>query len=206
MHWGVVSGLGGVTLVSVIAVTADDARRYPLPVSVARQRLAASAPPEPLLAFGAGRAMLSHEGDVLVWRLGDADHRSIGLVTLEGDGAATKVTVSFDLADNALGASRIAAAGLTRSMAESIFVEHVDAVLGGRPFDPQRMVQSTAVEMKDNPKMLEEFGDAVRQDMIAVSDMFSNMESETASVADPKAAARVDENSFKPMTDLTTKE
>lgn len=206
MHWGVVSGLGGVTLVSVMAVTADDARRYPLPVSVARQRLAASALPEPLMAFGAGQAMLSHEGDVLVWRLGDADHRSIGRVTLEGDGAATKVTVSFDLADNALGASRIAAAGLTRSMAESIFVEHVDAVLGGRPFDRQRMVQSTAAEMKDNPKMLEEFGDAVRHDMIAVSDMFSNMESETASVADPAAATRVDENSFKPMTDLTTQE
>ncbi len=206
MHWGIVSGLGGVTLVSAAVVTADDVRRYPLPLSVAGQRLAASPLPQALLSFGGGPAILTREGDAFVWRLGDADHRSIGRVTLAGDGAATNVTISFDLADNALGGSRLAATGLTKSMAESIFAEHVDAVLGGRPFDQQRMTQSAALELQANPRMLKEFGDAIRQDMIGVADMFKDMDGESTTSTDPEAATRPNENSFEPMTDLTSEE
>lgn len=206
MHWGGVTAFGGLAAVTALVATGDEVRRYPIPATSAREKLATTPLPDPLTGMGGGQVKLIREDGALVWQLGDSDHRSEGRVSLNGDGAATDVTISFDLADNAVGGSRIAAARLTKSLAESIFIEHVDAVLGGRPFDQQRMMMTTAQELQSNPEMLKEFGETVRQDMTDVATMFEEVNANN--VRPPQStekATRPDPNSFKPTTDLTSK-
>ena len=208
MHWAGFTAIGGVAAaVTAVAVTGEEARRYPVPVSVARERLAAAPLPEPLAAFAGQTVVVIREEGALVWRFGDPEHRSEGRVTLEGEGASTNVTVRFDLADNALGESPIGATMMTKSMAENMFREHVDSVLGGRPFDMQRMGMALAQEMQANPKMLEEYGDAIGDQFNSVSAIISeDVEDldihDSQPVPDGRAATRPHENSFRPMTDL----
>ena len=208
MHWGGIVGLGAIAAVTTAVATAPDSRRYPLPESVARERLAAAPLPEPLLAFAGGKATLVREAGALVWRLGDPGSRSIGRVTLERDGASTEVTVSFDLADNAIQGSRLARTMMTKSMAESMFAEHVDSVLGGRPFDPMRSMLGTAREMHANPQMLKDYGEAIGQQFNDVSAMLNaDLQADPALLAGTevgrRAATQPNENSFKPMTDVS---
>lgn len=208
MHWGGIAGLGAIAAVTAAVATAPDSRRYPLPVSVARERLAAAPLPEALLAFAGGKAALAREDGALVWRLGGPDRCSIGRVTLEQDGASTEVTVSFDLADNAIEGSRLSGTRMTKSMAESMFTEHVDSVLAGRPFDPMRSMLGTAREMQANPEMLKDYGEAIGQQFNDVSAMLnSDFEADPALLAGTpagrRAATQPNENSFKPMTDVS---
>jgi hypothetical protein len=208
MHWGGVAGIGVVAAVTAAVATAPDTRRYPLPATVARERLAAAPLPAALLAFAGGKSALVREDDALVWRLGDLDHRSIGRVTLDQDGASTEVTVRFDLADNAIDGSPLSATRMTKSMAESMFAEHVDSVLGGRPFDAQRSMMATALEMQANPQMLKDYGEAIGQQFNQVSAMLnSDLGGDPYFVSERptggRAATRPDENSFKPMIDLS---
>jgi hypothetical protein len=142
-----------------------------------------------------------------VWQLGASDSRSVGRVTLEGEGASTDVTVRFALADNALGGSQIGATMLTKSMAEEMFREHVDAVLGGRPFDMQRMGMALAQEMQANPDMLKEYGDAIGDQFNEVATMLNEdvgdgYDHSAPVPVDGKAATRPNHDSFRPMTDL----
>jgi hypothetical protein len=208
MHWGGVAGVGAIAAVAAAVATAPESRRYPLPESVARERLAAAPLPEPLRAFAGGKVVLVREDGGLLWRLGDLEHRSTGRVTLERAGASTEVTMSFDLADNAFGESRLSGTMLTRSMAKSMFVEHVDSVLGGRPFDAQRSMVGTALEMQANPRMLEEFGEAVGQQFNDVSAMINaDFGPDPHFVSNRpvggRAATRPNENSFQPMIDVS---
>ena len=204
---GGVGVAGLATLVGVSVLRADDTRRYPLPLTVASNRLAAAGLPEPLRAFGAGSVSLAHDDRGLVWRLGDPDHRSIARAILVGDGASTRVSIRFTLADNALDYSHIGATPMTRSLAKSLVAEHVDSVLGGRAFDQRQVARFAAGDYQANPNMLKQFGEAVRQDMIDVADqlhgtgMFA-----VAPVIDPErqrqAATRADPDSVKPTTTL----
>lgn len=208
MHWGAFAGIGAIAAVTTAVATAPDSRRYPLPTSVARERLAATPLPDALVAFAGGKVSLVREEGALVWRLGDPGSRSIGRVTLERDGASTDVTVSFDLADNAIPGSRLAGTMMTKSMAESMFAEHVDSVLGGRPFDPMRSMMVTAREMQANPQMLKDHGEAIGQHFNEVSAMLNeDMAVDPGLFAGTevgrRAATQPNENSFKPMTDVS---
>ncbi len=176
MQWGGLIGIGGIAAVTAVVVTGDDVRHYPVPVSVARERLAATPLPEALSGMGGAVSMVRRE-DGLLWRLGDPDRRSEARVSLEADGATTNATIHFDLSDKALGGSRLAATGLTKALAESILIEHVDAVLSGRPFDERRMALGAARELQANPDLLKDYGEAIRQDML---DMHKMLENQTA--------------------------
>ena len=205
MHWAGFTAIGGVAAtVTAVVATSEDVRRYPLPVSVARERLATMPLPEPLAGISGHKVVLIREDGALVWRLGDAEHRSEGRVTLDGEGASTNVTVRFDLADNALGGSKLGATLMTKSIAENLFREHVDSVLGGRPFDMQKMGLAIAQEMQANPAMLEQYGEAVGDQFNGVSAMLSQDDDLDYVLTVPergngKAATRPDENSYKPM-------
>jgi hypothetical protein len=200
-------------MAGVAAVNSADVQRYPIPVMVARERLAAAPLPEALQGFGGHTVSVMREDGGLVWRLGDDTHRSRGKVTLQGDGAATNVTVRFDLADNAIDASPLSKTRLTKSLATSIFAEHVDSVLRGRDFDQGRMTRFTAYDIQAHPGMLQEFGEAVRQQMISVADMINGKGEFAAPVPvtidgrrQQEAATHVNRNSFEPLTDLSSKE
>lgn len=207
MHWGGVAGFGAIAAVTAVVATAPDTKRYPLPESVARERLAAAQLPAPLVAFAGGKVVLVREDGGLLWRMNDLEHRSTARVSLERDGAATNVTIRFDLADNAMGGSPIAGTMITKSMAKSMFAEHVDAVLSGRPFDPQRSMMTTALEMQANPRMLEEYGEAIGQQFNEVSTMLNaDLEAqrwESGPAHGGRAATKPNENSFKPMIDVS---
>lgn len=168
------AGLGGVAAVAAVVATGPEVRRYPITRTVAVERLATTPLPEPLLDMSGHRVSLVREGGALAWYLGDADHRSIGRVTLEADGAATKVTINFQLADNALGYSPVSKTRLTRSMAESIFAEHVDSALARRPFDVRRMMKGTAREIETNPEMLRAYGKAIDDQFNGVATMLND--------------------------------
>ena len=205
MHWGGFTAIGGVAAaVTAVVVTGEEVRRYPVPVSVARERLATAPLPEPLAAFAGQNVVVIREEGALLWRFGDTEHRSEGRVTLQGEGASTNVTVRFALADNALGNSPMGATMMTKSMAENMFREHVDSVLGGRPFDMQKMGMAMAQEMQANPQMLEEYGNAINDQFNSVSAMLSENVDDDYTLAVPergdgKAATRPNNDSFKPM-------
>ena len=76
------AGLGGIAAVTAVAVTGPEVYRYPITETVARERLASTPLPEPLLAFAGNKAALVREDGALVWNLGDAGNRSVGRVTL----------------------------------------------------------------------------------------------------------------------------
>ena len=203
MHWTGFAAIGGVAAaVTTVVVTAEEVRRYPVPVSVARERLAAAPLPEPIAAFASHEFVVIREDGALVWRFGDAEHRSEGRVTLEGEGASTNVTVRFELADNALGESPIGATLMTKSMAENMFREHVDSVLGGRPFDMQKMGMAMAQEMQANPEMLKEFGSALDQQFQEVATMMNETTAPQIvpiQSGDGRAATQPNPDSFRPM-------
>ena len=161
MHWGGFAGLGGIAAVTAVAVTGPEVYRYPITEPVARERLASTPLPEPLLAFAGHKSALIREDGALVWNLGDSDNRSVGRVTLERDGASTNVTISFDLSDTAMGDSPLSKTRLTRSMAEGMFKEYVDSVLTGRPYDVHRSMIGVAQEMQANPEVMREYGQAL---------------------------------------------
>ena len=161
MHWGGFAGLGGIAAVTAVAVTGPEVTRYPIMETVARERLASSALPEELLGMAGHKVALLREDGALVWKLGEDGNRSVARVTLDGDGASTDVTVSFDLSDTALGDSPLSTTRLTRSMAEATFKEHVDSVLSGRPFDANRSMMGVAQEIQANPEVMREYGQAL---------------------------------------------
>lgn len=208
MHWGIfgLGGVGGLAAVTAVVVNGDELRRYPVPASVARERLASAPLPQPLLAIAGGRVAVLRQDGALVWQLGDSEHRSVGRAEFEADGASTDVRFRFDLADNALGGSPIGATTLTKSMAEEMFVEHVDSVLGGRPFDMQRMGFELAREMQANPQMLKDYGDAVGQHFNEVATMLNeNSEFSTIPSAprvDGRDAVEPNRDSYQPTTRL----
>lgn len=168
------ASLGGVAAAAALFAAGPDGHRYPISESEARERLSTRPLPEPLLDMSGHRVSLVREGRTLVWHLGDAEHRSIGRVTIQGDGASTNVTIDFDLAENALGQSHVADTRLTRSMAESIFAEHVDSALGGRPFDARRMMAATKRQIQADPEVLQEYGEAVDAQFNDVASMLND--------------------------------
>lgn len=205
MHWGGFTAIGGVAAaVTTVVVTGEDVRRYPVPVSVARERLATAPLPEPLAGIAGDKIIMIREEGALVWHLGASDSRSEGRVILEGKGASTDVTVRFDLADNALGGSPLGATIMTKSMAETLFREHVDSVLGGRPFDMQKMGMEMAQEMQANPQMLEEYGEAVGDHLNGVAAMLNDTMAVENVPAQPRGSdsTKANPDSFKPMTEL----
>ena len=111
--------LGWTAAIAAVVASGEEARRYPIPQSVALERLATTPLPDPLLDMSGHTVSLVRESGGLSWYLGESDHRSVARVTLAPDGAATEVAISFDLAENALGYSPLSKTRLTRSMAES---------------------------------------------------------------------------------------
>ena len=206
MHWGGLFGLGGLAAVTAVAVSGPEVHRYPLPESIVRERLATAALPQELLGMvGTQVAMVRVDGG-LVWNIGAPGSRSVGRVTLDGQGAATDVTIHFDLADNALGDSPMGRTRLTRSMAEGMFTEHVDSVLRGRPFDPHRSMLGTAQEMQSDPQVMRKFGQALGDQFNEVSEVI-NDNAEFATFPPPQppggeAATRPDPESYRPTTPL----
>ena len=206
MQWGVIAGMSGIAAVTAVAVSGPEVYRYPITETVARERLASTPLPEPLLAFAGHKAALVREDGALVWNLGDADNRSVGRVTLERDGASTNITIHFDLSDTAMGDSPLSATRLTRGMAEGMFKEHVDAVLTGRPFDPNRAMIGLAQEMQADPEVMREFGRAL-------GDQFNEVAATINEMSDPslyppaqppggQEATQPNRDSYKPMTNL----
>ena len=161
MKFLALAGLGGVAAVAALFAAGPEIRRYPIPESEALERLSASTLPEPLFDMAGRQVSLIREDGALVWYVGDPEQRSIGRVTINGDGARTSVAVKFELADNALGRSPVADTRLTRSMAESIFAEHVDSTLDGRPFDARRMMAVTSRAIQADPEIVRDYGEAV---------------------------------------------
>ncbi|HET9354694.1 MAG TPA: hypothetical protein VFO42_00865 [Sphingomicrobium sp.] len=205
MQWGVIAGMSGIAAVTAVAVSGPEVRRYAIPESVARERLAAAPLPETLLGMAGHRSVLIREDGALVWNLGGPDNRSVGRVTLEGEGASTNVTVSFDLSDTALGDSPLSKTRLTRSMAESMFAEHVDSVLSGRPFDAQRSMMVTAQEIQSNPEVMREYGQALGDQFNEVANVI-NETSEYSSFPprqpDGRDAVEPNRESYQPTTIL----
>lgn len=206
MHWGGFAGLGGIAAVTAVAVTGPEVYRYPITETVARERLASTALPEPLLAFAGHKATMIREDGGLVWKLGDSGNRSVGRVTLEGDGASTNVTISFDLSDTALGDSPLSRTRLTRSMAESMFKEHVDAVLMARPFDPNRSMIGVAQQMQADPEIMREYGQALGDQFNEVAEIMNETsEMSTFPPSQPaggREATQPNPDSYRPTTHL----
>lgn len=173
MKFFAVAGLSGIAAVTAVVVSGPEVRRYPITEKVALERLSTAPLPEPLLDMSGHQVSLVRVDDALVWYLDDIEHRSVGRVALEGEGASTNVTIEFDLADGALGDSPIAKTRLLRSMAESIFAEHVDSVLSKRPFDAQRMMMVPAREIQADPEVLQEYGEAVDRQFNDVATMLN---------------------------------
>lgn len=173
MHWGGIAGVSGVAAVAAVAVTGPEVVRYPVVESVARERLATAALPAMLIGMSGGKVVMIREAGGITWKIGSGEGQSVGRVTLEGDGAATNVTIRFELGDNALGDSPLSGTRLTKSMAESMFKEHVDSVLSGRPFDPQRSMMTTAMEIQNNPEVMREYGQAIGDQFNQVSEMLN---------------------------------
>lgn len=161
MKFVAMATLGWTAAIAAVVASGEEARRYPIPQSVALERLATTPLPDPLLDMSGHTVSLVRESGGLSWYLGESDHRSVARVTLAPDGAATEVAISFDLAENALGYSPLSKTRLTRSMAESIFAEHVDAALTKRPFNARKMMAGTAREIENDPDILREYGEAV---------------------------------------------
>lgn len=206
MHWGGFAGLGGIAAVTAVAVTGPEVYRYPITESVARERLASTALPEPLLAFAGHKAALVRQDGALVWNLGEAGNRSVGRVTLERDGASTDVTISFDLSDTAIGDSPLSKTRLTRAMAEAMFKEHVDAVLAGRPFDANRSMMGVAKEIQADPEVMREYGQALGGMFNEVAATINeNAEYSTFPPSQPQGGrelTRPDPDSYRPTTNL----
>ena len=205
MHWGGFAGLGGIAAVTAVAVTGPEVYRYPIAESVARERLASTPLPEPLLAFAGHKSALVREDGALVWNLGDSDNRSVGRVTLTRDGASTNVTISFDLSDNALGDSPLSTTRLTRSMAEAMFKEHVDAVLAGRPFDANRSMIGVAQEMQADPEIMREYGQALGDQFNEVANVINDTSEYSTfppSQPDGRDAVEPNRESYQPTTIL----
>ena len=206
MHWGGLAGLGGIAAVTAVAVTGPEVYRYPITETVARERLASTALPEPLLGMVGHKVAMVREDGALVWNLGQPGNRSVGRVTLDGDGASTNVTISFDLSDKVLGDSPLSKTRLTRSMAEAMFKEHVDSVLLGRPFDANRSMIGVAQEIQANPEVMREYGQALGDQFNEVATML-NETSEFSSFppsqpAGGREATRPDPDSYRPTTNL----
>lgn len=206
MQWGVIAGMSGIAAVTAVAVSGPEVYRYPITQTVARERLASTPLPEPLLAFAGHKSALVREDGALVWNLGDPGNRSVGRVTLERDGASTNVTISFDLSDKALGDSPLSATRLTRGMAEGMFKEHVDAVLTGRPFDANRSMMGLAQEMQANPEVMREYGQALGGMFNEVAATINeNAEYSTFPPTQPEGGhelTRPDPDSYRPTTNL----
>ena len=202
MHWIGFTAIGGVAAtVTAVVVTADEVHHYPVPLSIARERLASTPLPEPLAGLAGGKVVVIREDGALLWKLGQGEHMSEGRVTLEGEGASTNATIHFDLDDDALGGAPIGGTLLTKSMAKTMFLEHVDSVLFGRPFDMQRMGMAMAKELQANPQMLEEYGAALDQQFEGVAAMLneSMAVADTQPPPDGRAATRPNADSYKPM-------
>lgn len=206
MHWGGFIGFGGIAAVTAVAVSGPEVHRFAIPETVARERLASTPLPQVLLGMVGNQVALVREEGALVWNIGGPGSRSVGRVTLDGQGAATDVTISFDLADNALGDSPMGRTRLTRSMAEGMFREHVEAVLGNRPFDPQRSMLGTAQEMQADPEVMREFGEALGDQFNEVATMMNENAEFSAFPPPPpaggRAAVQPDPDSYRPTTDL----
>lgn len=210
MHWGAFAGLGGVAAaVTAVVATGPEVHRYPITQSIARERLATTPVPDALLGMVGHKAVVIREPGGLLWQFGDAKSRSTGRVTLEADGASTNVTMSFDLADNAYGDSPIGKTRLSRSMAESMFLEHVHSVLGGRPFDAQQGMMKTAMEMQADPRIMEEYGQAIGDQFNQVATMLNESEEFSFSSVSQvqrgssRAATAPNPESYRPTTDVS---
>lgn len=208
-------GLAGAAGTALV-IAEPSTRSYPVPLEVAKERLAAAPIPGMLLGVTGGPATLVRAGDTLIWQLGERG----GQVSAElsGDGPSTRVRLITDIKPNPLGGV-LTSSKLYAGMADDIFAEYVESAIVGRPFDPLRFGQRSALRMQADPSSLSELGDGIRatkqevQEIITKEETFNRdaggLEATLADLEDQVKAEEAYEatrsarkNSTRPTTDL----
>ncbi len=203
MQWGAFAGMSGIAAVTAVVVAQPETQRYAIPERTAADRLASATLPEPLLGMVGRNFSLVREDGALVWRFGDSGNRSTFRVTLAGDGAATDVGITFDIAANVLGDTPLSDTKMIRSMAEGMFREHVDAVLVGRSFDPHRAMTGMAQQLQSDPEMMREYGQALGDQFNEVATMLNeDFDVATGDLPDGRDAVAPNRDATRPTTTL----
>jgi hypothetical protein len=214
--------LGGIAIAGVVGAAVmmaePSSRSYPVPIDVARERLAAAPVPAMLLGVAGRTATLVRTGNILIWHLGDRGSSGRVTAELSADGQATRVRLATDIKPDPLGGA-LTASRLYADMADDIFAEYVESAILGRAFDPVKFGQRTAARLQADPSLLAEFGEGIsaRQqevsDIITQDDTFNRdaggLEAALADLEDQANAAKAYEatrsarkNSTRPTTDL----
>lgn len=203
LAWGGLGLIGASTTAWI--VTQPDTRSYPVPIGTARERLAAASLPPEVLLFGPGDARLTRTADGLRWSVGAADDPMIVEADLSPDGASTDVRLSITMPRATPPYTGILKSDVGQEIARSALEEHVDAVLGGRAYDPMRAMLTSAQRLQAKPEAMQQFGESLRQDMIAAHDQIErDLNTAHAPPVGPTSdrALRPDPKTTEPMIKL----
>ena len=168
LAWGGLGLIGASTTAWLVAQ--PESRSYPVPLGTARERLASAPLPSELLLFGRGEARLSRGADGLRWSVGAPQDPMIVEADLSADGASTNVRLSITMPRATPPYASVLKSDVSQEIARSALEEHVDAVLGGRAYDPMRTMLKSAQRLQAKPEAMEQFGESLRQEMIAAHD------------------------------------
>ena len=168
--FGLVASLGG----GAWFVSASPSGEfYPMPRHEVASRLATAPPPGGISQGysdddGGAAIVVSKRGiSQVVWAFSAADQPLAKITAdLEPDGAGTRVTVNFAMADSELAGAVSKDIGGAREMLEGIITlgmtEHVDATLERRAFDDQKVARSVAMYAAKNPGAAKRYMETVK--------------------------------------------
>ncbi len=203
LAWGGLGLIGASTTAWI--VTQPDTRSYPVPIGTARERLAAASLPPEVLLFGPGDARLTRTAEGLRWSVGAADDPMIVEAGLSPDGASTDVRLSITMPRATPPYAGILKSDVGQEIARSALEEHVDAVLGGRKYEPMRAMLNAGRRLQDSPEALKQFSQGLRADMIATHEYLEKDLSQSGPQArthDISPDYRPDPVTYEPMTKL----
>lgn len=176
-RWMAFTGIGLAGAAGTAVVMAEPSTRtYPVSLEVAKQRLAGAPLPGMLLGVTGGTATLVRAGDSFIWQLGERGAGGQVTAELSADGQSTRARLVTDIRPNPLGGA-LTSSKLYAGMADDIFAEYVEAAIVGRPFDPVRFGQRSALRMQADPSSLSEFGEGIRATKQEVRDIITQDES-----------------------------
>lgn len=203
LAWGGLGLIGAST--TAWLVTQPESRSYPVPIGTARELLASAPLPSEVLLFGNGKARLSREADGLRWSVGAPNDPMVVKAGLSPDGASTDVRLSITMPRATPPYAGVLKSDLGQEIAHSALEEHVDAVLGGRAYDPMRTMLKSAQRLQAKPEAMKQFGESLRQEMIAAHDhVRRDLETAHAPSVDATGdrALRPDPKTTEPMIKL----
>jgi len=208
-------GLAGLSLAAAAGgLYATDALTrgevYDLPFDQVYAELSSMPLPDDVAQVSAGRAgngvVVRREASVISWLFttgGEEAGRFTATLSPEGP-HRTRVIVDYAPGRSVReGILRIGDTAMMRKLAAAAMAEQVDSRLERRPFEQSGFMRRAAEHLQNNPEYLEEYGEAIGQSMIAMTDQIrANSEGVVAPAYEPPVGKPSPE-ATRPSMDLS---